>query len=442
MNISKHPRILAIILALCFSANIHTAGLTTPSSDRQPLPSYDNQPITPNTWEEVDFTYTDDFPYQSAYPHKTITGCEKFINTEGKPVLCCTEHMNLLRPKALVKQWQQEQQHHGWVPITIKEFGINDVHGHITAIKPTHTDTTKINLRARAIRPVIATFERHTLNVRTYTFKDQKTGKLSVVDATPNHKFYVENKKIFESIQDVSPNDQLLSDNGDAIQLICANNQSSHCGKVYDPQKRPVRVYNLEVYRQHRYFVGSDHVLVHNTNCGNDPSVPETIQSLQNNAQKIGTKINNLDELTKGDIFIRSNFYKKMGIMYGHSSFHIYDENLPFFNGLLGTRTIELTGAEDEFLNMLNIDRNEIIIKDNPDFDVINIIIFDGKETYKNSANWISKSTASVYKLNINESDLNMAINAEKEALRANKPMYGPEYNCHTFACNVLKKLS
>ena len=119
---------------------------------------------------------------------------------------------------------------------------------------------------------MIALFKRHVPEARTYTFKDLKTRKLSQVTATPNHKFYVANKKVFESIQEVSPKDQLVSASGHQVQLVCAKNQNSHCGISYGVKGIPVAVYNLEVYRKHWYFVGKEKILVHNMYQPSEPS--------------------------------------------------------------------------------------------------------------------------------------------------------------------------
>ena len=268
MKITQSPLSLAISLALSTTLHAQAASLSIPTSAIGPLPSYDNQPITPKAWEEVDFIYYDNFPYKSSYANKTIADCKKASNSNSNSnkiaILRCTEHMHLLRPKTRVRQWQKEQKRQGWVPVTIKEFGIDNVHGHITAIKPTSVNTTHLNIKQSHHSPVIATFVRHVLEVRTYTFKDLKTGKLSKVTATPNHKFYVANKKEFESIQAISSKDQLVSATGHQVQLVCGSDKENHCGTNYGVKGVPVTVYNLEVYRQHRYFVGKEQLLVHN----------------------------------------------------------------------------------------------------------------------------------------------------------------------------------
>ncbi len=228
------------------------------------LPSYDSQPITPKTWEEVDFVYYHDFPCKATCIDKVIPSCRKANSDRGKVVLRCTEHLNLLRPKTMVRQWQQEQKKQGQVLVTIKEFGVNNVLGYITAIKPTTVNTSHLDINRCHQTPVISLFVEHVLKVRTYKFKDFITEKVSSISATPEHRFYVENYNAFVPIQDLSPKDNLISATGHQIHLLCKGNRNSHCGVSYGVKGVPVEVYNLEVYQRHRYFVGKGQILVHN----------------------------------------------------------------------------------------------------------------------------------------------------------------------------------
>ncbi len=264
MTIIKNLLTLVNTLALSTILHVQAVSLAIPTSAIGPLPSYDNQPITPKTWEEVDFVYYDDFLYKNSYSDKTIPGCQKVNNDHEVAILHCMEHMNLLRPKTMVWQWLKEQQKQGGVLITIREFGVNNVHGYITAIKPTTVNTTHLDINRRHQSPVISLFVRHTQKVKTYQFKDFKTQKISSVSATPDHRFYVENYKAFIPIQDLSPKDNLISATGHQIHLLCKGNRNSHCGVSYGMKGIPVEVYNLEIYQRHRYFVGKGQILVHN----------------------------------------------------------------------------------------------------------------------------------------------------------------------------------
>ncbi len=228
------------------------------------LPNYDYQAITPDTWKEIDFIYYDDFPYRSSYSNKVIPDCKKYINSQQKFVLRCTERINLLRPKTLVDRWQRLQKLYGWVPVNIKDIGINNVHGYITAIKDTTLNTTAVNRTKNQSNPVISTIELHTLTIRTYTFKNIKTGVISIINVTPEHRFYVTNIQAFEPIQMIDSDDRLINAAGNEVKLLCNGSRINRCGVKFNRSKVPVAVYNLEIYRKHRYFVGKDQILVHN----------------------------------------------------------------------------------------------------------------------------------------------------------------------------------
>lgn len=197
--------------------------------------------MTPKTWQEVDLAYYDNIKGKS-YPAS----------------------IQLLRPITWLK-------HHGMhqvgkrVVLSISEFGINQIQANVTAIKPTTLDTSVIDWSKQVSRPVIGKFKRYASIVKTYTFKNLVTGKLSTINTTPNHQFYIENKKAFIPIDNVTATDKLVSEAGQPIRLLCFSGKQRHCGKSYN-NKKPVPVYNLEIYQQHIYFVGHASILVHN-NC-------------------------------------------------------------------------------------------------------------------------------------------------------------------------------
>ena len=203
-------------------------------------PSYDKIPITPRTWQEVDLSYSDIIKGKS-YPAE----------------------IKLLRPI----EWLEENgmdKVGNEVNLSIPEFGVVNVQATVTAIKPTTLDTSKTDWSKIDSRPVIGTFKRYARVVNTYTFKDLSTGKISSINATPNHPFYVKNKNKFIPIENVSPTDQLINSSGQPIKLICGKGQNSHCGRIYNIDGTPVPVYNLEIYQRHVYFVGNTAILVHN----------------------------------------------------------------------------------------------------------------------------------------------------------------------------------
>jgi hypothetical protein len=195
----------------------------------QSLPSYDYQEITPTTWQQVSLTY-----------HDQING----KNYQNK--------IQLLRPLQWLHDHGMDKVGHK-IELSINEFGIDHVKATVTDIQPTTVDSTKLPLTNSSI--VIGKFTRYAKVVNTYTFKDSQ-GNIQTVNATPNHPFYVTDKKAYVAIDKVSSTDNLIDDKGQTVKLICPTNKTTHCGRLYNTDGQPTIVYNLEVYRRHHYFVG------------------------------------------------------------------------------------------------------------------------------------------------------------------------------------------
>ena len=211
-----------------------------------PNPSYDNIPITPKTWEEVDFFY-----------YSTISG-HRYTNA-----------IQLLRPIAWLHKRHMDIIG-SKVTLSIPEFGIVNVLATVKGIKPTQIDTRGVDWSKQNSAPVIGKFMRYVTDVRTYTFKDS-LGHISHINATPNHPFYVKNKHGFVAIGNVSDDDTLVGTVGfgnkhmnDSVHLVCTKGKHGHCGVHFMGTGLPAPVYNLEAYRRHVYLVGGGAVLVHN----------------------------------------------------------------------------------------------------------------------------------------------------------------------------------
>ena len=231
------------LVGFCFSAMADASHVIRYA----PNPPYDNIPITPKTWKEVDLIY-----------YSTISG-HRYTNT-----------IQLLRPIA----WLHERHMDvigGKVTLSIPEFGIVNVMATVKAIKPTQIDTRGVDWSKQKNAPVIGKFMRYVTDVRTYTFKDS-LGHISHINATPNHPFYVKNKHGFLAIGNVSDKDTLLGafGSGDnyidgSVHLVCAKGKDTHCGGAFLSGGLPVvSVYNIEVCGRHVYRVGDGEVLVHN----------------------------------------------------------------------------------------------------------------------------------------------------------------------------------
>ncbi len=299
-------------------------------------PSYDSIPITPKTWKEVDLSY-----------FSVING-KRYQNS-----------IDLLRPITWLHQHGMDKVGNT-ITLSLLKFGINRVKAYVVAIKLTKVDTRGVNWSKRGFRPVIGTFKRYALDVRTYTFRDSK-GHIDHIHATPNHPFYVQNKHGFVAIEDVKDTDVLVgiengaglsgnkhngtgsyydegngngnrdvnaeghgrlnnNENGhdrldDVVHLVCAKGIHNHCGKPYSDGKHPIAVYNLEVYRKHVFRVESEGVVVHN---------------FCKWRQQLGTK--NLDELSNSQVGDIVNKFVNSRLKFSSShELYLHGESEDFF---------------------------------------------------------------------------------------------------------------
>ncbi len=218
-------------------------------------------------WYIIELSYDKTFSYnsqkQKSLPINCTLTCQRSDadNMISPRLLHCREKIRLLRSTLWTKQqlWQQKKQ--GYVDFDLPELGIHHVRAHMVIISSIQlplevlTNTTS--------QPATGIFIRHTNDVKTYKFKNQLTGQIGQVNATPEHPFYVANLQRYIPISRLSPAYQLVSANGDPVSVICPPNKYSHCGKPYR-RGQVTTVYNLEINKRHRYFVGSQGIEVHN----------------------------------------------------------------------------------------------------------------------------------------------------------------------------------
>jgi hypothetical protein len=204
------------------------------------VPEYDNVPITPQTWQEVDLTY------------------DNYI--DGKQY---TEQVKLLRPISWLKKRNLDTRHlNKSVHLTKDDIGA-DINVKIAAIKPARIYFDNESVAKNLKRPVIGVFIRYANNVTDYTFKD-KSGKFETIQATPEHPFYSINRHDYIPIGQIwqeslknKKKEPIQTEIGKYVILI---NAKSHNRQVE-------AVYNFEVYQKHSYTVGKFAILVHNV-CG------------------------------------------------------------------------------------------------------------------------------------------------------------------------------
>ena len=238
---------------VCISENLNAA-----------LQNNTSIPAHHDKLKAVKITYTKNFPYD--WSSRTDTqGCTKVSVLSGNKKkiaqLRCNESIILLRPGSVVDQWDYFQKKNGYLLFTMKEFGLVNIHAHMITVMLPRSMASGINYSDIPAGIITGIFLKHTLNIRKYTLENTKNHIRSTLTATPEHPVYVKNKKAFIPIDKVAFHDQLSNKN---VRLLCQ--ESGHCGTSYHPGE-PTRVYNLEVYKKHTYFVGSEYILAHNI-CG------------------------------------------------------------------------------------------------------------------------------------------------------------------------------
>ena len=210
----------------------------------------------------ADITYHRDFPYKKSYDKKQIKDCYKFYKKMGEKVLRCRERIVLLRPLKVIASWLDRQEKSGYLNFSVKDMDIHNVHSHIKLIKLYSDQFKQASAHGKYKSMVTGLFMRHTFDVKNYTFITKKTNKISKMNVTSNHLFYVKNKNIFIPISQVSSEDLLINKTGDLISLAVAGSHIKHSS--YLDNNKPIVVYNLELSTRHTYFVGEQYILVHN----------------------------------------------------------------------------------------------------------------------------------------------------------------------------------
>lgn len=199
---------------------------------------HDIVPISAKTWEEVDIAWYNKFnPKKPNYAH-------------------------LLRSIRYIKQHYYFQGKHLVYGAASKSIRPNAI---IMAVKPIGR-TSLLNLQSFGGNAQFVTglYVHETNNVRTYQFMNPQ-GQRSILHATPNHPFYVRQLHTFIPISEVSPKMALVGKAGEVTHLICSIGKRHYCGTPYHGHKA-TWVYNIEVYQDHIYRVGTLSIKVHNCN--------------------------------------------------------------------------------------------------------------------------------------------------------------------------------
>ena len=227
--------------------------------------SLDNKTyVVQNNKEKIDLVYYDRFPYKKDYNGIKMPECTRAPARKGKKtgdVLLCKEHITLLRPASVIKLWQRQQRLKGYIPFSMKEFGIINVHAYITGVKE-YTPVMKNTITPDS-NHVTGKFIRYAPEVNRYTVKDKQTNMTSTVNATPNHPFYVINKHAFVPISKVLPSDSLVTLSNHEAHLI-RSGINNFPFETNSKKNILTRVYNIEIEKKHVYFISRLNLLAHN----------------------------------------------------------------------------------------------------------------------------------------------------------------------------------
>ena len=243
----------------------HTVKCTVCMSEELNINAQNNSSIAmpSDKWEAVNITYTKNFPYFSDDKAISPECIKVFIYLHNKKKnkqktvrLRCNENITLLRPVSVISRWSKFQKKNGYLLFTMKEYGLVNIHTHMTKTVLPHGNTFNMNLSGR----VTGIFFRHTRNAKEYKFRNIKDHTVSSIIMTPEHPVFIKNKQTFIPIGAVSFYDTLSNKN---LHLLCQEGQRGDCGIPYHPQKLE-EVYNIEIYKNHTYVVGKEKILVHN----------------------------------------------------------------------------------------------------------------------------------------------------------------------------------
>ncbi len=224
-------------------------------------------------WYAVDLIYSKTFPYKASLQHDLPINCTAMSvsllkkSTIASPlvttpsILFCQEHIHLLRSLKWVIYYQMLQKKQGYISLNFPEMGVNHIKAHMFINSTVQISQTA--LQEPTSRPVSGLFIRHVQTVKDYTFKNENTGEISHIHATPEHPFYVMEKHQYIPVSQLSSTDLLINSSGEKVAIICPKYKFHNCGKPYH-QGQVTTVYNLEVYKKHCYFAGKAGIKVHN----------------------------------------------------------------------------------------------------------------------------------------------------------------------------------
>ena len=211
------------------------------------------------TWVQISLLYYKNFTAQTIKNNVPVPGCVLKI-TSDQPVKIlwhCREKAYLLRPLSQVISLHNKPYD---FKLNSTEFNLNHTTAQIVSMRLVKKP---LALSIHDFVPVTGIFITHSFKVKSYQFKNVRTGHISEIKATWDHPFYAENSGSFIPISSLSSTDHLINNKHEAMQLLCPANRKIHCG-IRVHSLPPAQVYNLETYRKHTFYAGSDKIFVHN----------------------------------------------------------------------------------------------------------------------------------------------------------------------------------
>ena len=215
-----------------------------------------------------------DYDYLDITPETWQVG--KFIITEEDGSLV---EIEANRPKKWFEDYElKEKGDEVW--LEIEEMGVAD-YAELQLIRPTVIDTRDyaLNESGKVERPVITTYKRIANEVWDYTFSNGKT-----IGCTPNHPFFSVDRQDYVPVAELSLGENVQTSSDREVKFIGGKSR-----------EKGEHVYNIEVWREHNYYVGFEgsegFVLVHNS-C---PKVKKTLvlpNVFQNWINTLKTKLN------------------------------------------------------------------------------------------------------------------------------------------------------
>jgi hypothetical protein len=239
----------------CFTGNtlVHTAQGKIAIEDLEPASSASN-----NANVNFALTFDHDHNHQDQNTNSTLPINYEFTGWNWVTLTIGDEKQTIFKAHVLrPDEWlnlQEEKKVGDFVLLDLPEQNIHEW-AKITDINPctNHQKSVIFTPESNGInqyQPITGWFERSAAVVWDYTFANGTT-----ISATPNHPFYSNTRQTYIPVGDLSIGERVKLAGEDETDLVAKTQRNTDSEKVY----------NLEVFGNHNYFVGEDGVLVHNS---------------------------------------------------------------------------------------------------------------------------------------------------------------------------------